>query len=140
VLELLTRLLTLEWRRSGAAIREVEVLGARVWYAEFAPSGGRPPRLPLARLRAGRPRPPAPAHERRRAPTVILLHGLGASAASFYPVIGHLRRAYRVIVPDLPGYGWSRPPKGRGFLTFGELVDVAEAFVAKVTPRGAFLA
>lgn len=139
VLELLTRLLALEWRRSGAAIREVDVLGAQVWYAEFAPSAEHVPRLPLARLRAWRAPPPA-AHDRRRAPTVILLHGLGASAASFYPVIGHLRRSYRVIVPDLPGYGWSRPPKGRGFLTFAELIDVVEAFVAKVTPRGAYLA
>jgi pimeloyl-ACP methyl ester carboxylesterase len=139
VLRLLMRLLALEWRRSGAAIRGVEVLGAEVWYAEFAPDGDGPSRAPLARLPRWRSRAPE-ARERRRAPTVILLHGLGASAASFHPVIGHLRRSYRVIVPDLPGYGWSRPPRGRAFLTFGEIVDVVEAFVAKVTPRGAYLA
>ena len=136
MLELLTRLLTLEWRRSGAAIREADVLGARIWYADFSPSWERSAGPPLARW--GGRAPAAP--DRRRAPTVILLHGLGASAASFHPVIGPLRRSYRVVVPDLPGYGWSRPPKGRGFLTFGELVDTIEAFVASVAPRGAYLA
>jgi pimeloyl-ACP methyl ester carboxylesterase len=55
-------------------------------------------------------------------------------------VIGALRRGYRVVVPDLPGYGGSRPPEGRAFLTFAELVDVAEAFVQEVAPRGAYLA
>ncbi len=139
MLDLLNRLLTLEWRRSGATLRRVDVLGSHVYYAEFAPAG-EPAlatalgRLPLVgrRFRRGA--------SRRRAPTVVLLHGLGASGASFFPVIGALRRGYRVVVPDLPGYGGSRPPAGRAFLTFAELVDVVEAFVAEIAPRGAYLA
>jgi pimeloyl-ACP methyl ester carboxylesterase len=112
VLDLLTRLLTLEWRRSGATLRRVDVLGSHVYYAEFAPArrGALPAalgRLPLVGGRFRRGSSP------RRAPTVVLLHGLGASGASFFPVIGALRRGYRVVVPDLPGYGGSRPPAGR---------------------------
>jgi pimeloyl-ACP methyl ester carboxylesterase len=43
-------------------------------------------------------------------------------------------------VPDLPGHGWSRPPQGREFLTFAELLDCAEGFVDAVAPGGAYLA
>jgi pimeloyl-ACP methyl ester carboxylesterase len=130
MLELFQRLLRFGWRRSGAVIREVAVGGSSVWYAEFEP-------LPSPRARI----PPRPGVERRPvAPTLILFHGLGASAASFHPVIPYLRRGYRVVLPDLPGFGSSRPPRGRDFLPFAELVDVAEAFVAHVAPRGAYLA
>ncbi len=122
MLEFLTRILALEWRRKGAHLREAGVHGSRVWYAEFDPIEG------------------ASGRRRRPPPTVVLLHGLGASGASFFPVIAPLRAGYRVVVPDLPGYGWSRPPPGRAFLTFSELLDVSEAFVAAVAPRGAYLA
>jgi pimeloyl-ACP methyl ester carboxylesterase len=71
---------------------------------------------------------------------MVLLHGLGASGTSFHPIIPHLRRGYRVIVPDLPGCGASRAPRGREFLPFHELVEVAERFVARVAPGGAYLA
>jgi len=134
VIEILHRLLALHWRRNGGAIRTADVLGSRVWYAEFAPlrsdraTGERRSRWPRGERR------------RRAQPTVILLHGLGATAASFFPVIDTLRRGYRVIVPDLPGYGLSRPPRGREFLTFSELLETAERFVARVAPRGAYLA
>jgi pimeloyl-ACP methyl ester carboxylesterase len=140
VLEILTRLPALHWRRTGAAIREVDVLGCRLWYAEFAPSEREAPSVLGDAARGRSPRKRARGTARRPPPTVVLLHGLGASGASFYPVIGPLRRGYRVIVPDLPGHGWSRPPRGRGHLSFGELLDVAEAFVARISPRGAYLA
>ncbi len=131
MLELVQRLVSLDWRRSGATMKEMTVAGSTVWCAEFA---AHPP--PGRRKLAG-------THGERRAapaPTLVLFHGLGATAASFHPVIAHLRRGYRVIVPDLPGYGSSRPPEGREFLAFSELVDVAEGFVARVAPRGAYLA
>jgi pimeloyl-ACP methyl ester carboxylesterase len=70
----------------------------------------------------------------------VLLHGLGGAAASFYPVIDALRERYRVIAPDLPGCGWSRPPPGRDCLGFGELLDTTEAFLERVAPGGAYLA
>jgi abhydrolase domain-containing protein 6 len=135
VIEILHRILAFHWRRNGAKIRTSHVMGSRIWYAEFAPACG-DVRSPGER----RPRWSRHDRPRRFQPTVILLHGLGATGASFYPVIGFLRRGYRVVVPDLPGYGLSRPPHGRDFLTFAELLDTAEAFVERVAPRGAYLA
>ena len=136
MIELVQRIVSLGWRRSGATIREVSVAGSRLWYAEFQPSPEDVEALRRATTAAGR----VPARSHFKAPTVVLFHGLGASSASFYPVIPHLRHAYRVIVPDLPGYGASRPPRGREFLTFAELVEVAEKFLARVAPHGAYLA
>ena len=43
-------------------------------------------------------------------PPVILLHGLGATNASFLPTFWELSRDHRVIAPDLPGHGESGKP------------------------------
>src|SRR5690349_8885626 len=135
MLELFQRLVSYDWRRRGASLRAIPILGSRVWYAEFKPKP--------ADVEALRASARARGEERRgrfHAPTVILFHGLGASATSFYTVVPRLRRTYRVIVPDLPGYGSSRTPPGKAYLPFGEMVDVAERFVARVAPRGAYVA
>ncbi|MCA1839807.1 MAG: alpha/beta fold hydrolase [Actinomycetota bacterium] len=41
---------------------------------------------------------------------VVLLHGLGATNASFLPTIAGLGPRYRVIAPDFPGFGESGKP------------------------------
>ncbi len=41
-------------------------------------------------------------------PDLLLLHGAGASAHSFRALMPILARTHRVIVPDLPGHGWTR--------------------------------
>lgn len=41
---------------------------------------------------------------------LVLVHGLGASRATFVAVASHLTPRYRVIIPDLPGYGDSGKP------------------------------
>lgn len=43
-------------------------------------------------------------------PAVILLHGLGGSAANWAPTIAPLAQKYRVIVPDQIGFGKSDKP------------------------------
>jgi pimeloyl-ACP methyl ester carboxylesterase len=43
-------------------------------------------------------------------PTVILLHGLGATNASLLTTMRELARDYHVIAPDLPGFGASSKP------------------------------
>jgi magnesium chelatase accessory protein len=43
----------------------------------------------------------------RDAPTLLLLHGTGASLHSFRRTIPGLSETYRVITPDLPGHGLS---------------------------------
>ena len=134
MLELLHHLATLGWRRGGAKIREITIAGVRIWLADFPrrPPDRRAPRRPRGVL--GRDASP------RRPATVVLLHGLGGTSTSFYPVVSELRRGFRVVVPDLPGHGLSRLPRGREYLTFSELVDVVEKLVARVAPRGAYLA
>lgn len=136
MLELLQRLVKVHWRRSGAVIRQITISGSQVWYADFPRRAeGRPARRSDgASVGRGPPRRP------RSAATVVLLHGLGGTSTSFYPVIHELRRAYRVVVPDLPGHGMSRPPPGRQFLAFSELVEVTERIVSRVAPRGAYVA
>jgi pimeloyl-ACP methyl ester carboxylesterase len=44
-------------------------------------------------------------------PPVILLHGLGASNASMLPTLIGLSRTYRVLAPDLPGFGDTDKPR-----------------------------
>ena len=42
-------------------------------------------------------------------PPVVLLHGAGGGGANWYRVIGPLSGAFRVLAPDLPGFGLSDP-------------------------------
>ncbi|HEX8099744.1 MAG TPA: alpha/beta fold hydrolase [Actinomycetota bacterium] len=43
-------------------------------------------------------------------PPLVLLHGLGATNASLLPTLWELAANYRVIAPDLPGFGESAKP------------------------------
>ena len=43
-------------------------------------------------------------------PPVVLLHGLGATKASFLPTVAALAENHRVIAMDLPGFGESDKP------------------------------
>ena len=47
-----------------------------------------------------------------RSPPVLLLHGSGpgTTAAGWAPLIEALARGFRVIAPDLPGFGGARRP------------------------------
>ncbi len=48
-------------------------------------------------------------------PPVVLLHGLGATKASFLPTIGALAGSHRVIAIDFPGFGDSDKPLAAGY-------------------------
>lgn len=41
---------------------------------------------------------------------VVLLHGLGSTCSGMLPTLDNLSRDYRVIVPDIPGFGESSKP------------------------------
>jgi haloalkane dehalogenase len=45
-------------------------------------------------------------------PTVVFLHGIPGSALTWEPVATRLRDRYRVVLPDLRGFGHSEPPVG----------------------------
>ncbi|MFK3736798.1 alpha/beta fold hydrolase [Massilia sp. TN1-12] len=64
------------------------------------------------------------------APTVLLLHGFGASSTMFRELIPQLASDYRVIAPDLPGFGQTNVLPGAAFdYTFDRLAAVIDAFV-----------
>ena len=64
------------------------------------------------------------------APTVLLLHGFPTSSHMFRDLIPLLAPHFRVIAPDLPGFGFSDAPSTSRFpYTFDRLADVMERFI-----------
>jgi pimeloyl-ACP methyl ester carboxylesterase len=64
------------------------------------------------------------------APTVLLLHGFPASSFMFRDLIPRLADQYRVIAPDLPGFGFTEVPASRKYTyTFEALAGTIDAFV-----------
>jgi pimeloyl-ACP methyl ester carboxylesterase len=64
------------------------------------------------------------------APVILLLHGFPTSSHMFRDLIPLLADRYRVIAPDLPGYGQTRAPKRGDFdYTFDNLANVVGGFV-----------
>ena len=51
------------------------------------------------------------------ASAVLVIHGLGSAAADFRPLIARLAERYRVIAPDLPGFGFSERPRKYDYST-----------------------
>ena len=49
------------------------------------------------------------------APVVLLLHGFPASSFQYRDLIPRLADTYRVIAPDLPGFGFTEVPAERGY-------------------------
>jgi pimeloyl-ACP methyl ester carboxylesterase len=64
------------------------------------------------------------------APVILLLHGFPTSGHMFRDLIPLLADRYRVIAPDLPGYGQTKAPKRGDFdYTFDNLAQVVGGFV-----------
>lgn len=70
------------------SIRRVEADGVRVFYREAGPLD---------------------------APVVLLLHGFPTSSFQYRELIPRLADRYRVIAPDLPGFGFTEVPETRGY-------------------------
>ncbi|MGB7434642.1 MAG: alpha/beta hydrolase [Candidatus Acidiferrum sp.] len=63
------------------------------------------------------------------APVVLLLHGFPTSSFMFRELIPLLGNDYRVIAPDLPGFGFTEVPAERKYsYTFDRLAVTIEAF------------
>jgi len=64
------------------------------------------------------------------APVVLLLHGFPSSSHMYRDLIPLLANKYRVIAPDLPGFGFTKVPAERNYVyTFDNLAATMEAFV-----------
>jgi pimeloyl-ACP methyl ester carboxylesterase len=86
-----------------AAFHTVEADGVRVFYRQAGPAD---------------------------APVLLLLHGYPASSHMFRELIPRMAANYRVIAPDLPGFGFTTVPAERDYkYSFDALAHSAEAFV-----------
>jgi pimeloyl-ACP methyl ester carboxylesterase len=64
-----------------------------------------------------------------KAPTILLLHGFPSSSFMFRELIPRLANRYRVIAPDLPGFGFTEVPAERKYVySFDGLATTIEAF------------
>jgi pimeloyl-ACP methyl ester carboxylesterase len=63
------------------------------------------------------------------APVILLLHGFPTSSFQYRELIPRLADRYRVIAPDLPGFGFTEVPAERGYVyTFDALAKTIFAF------------
>lgn len=61
--------------------------------------------------------------EAGKGPTIIFLQGGGVRASTYAPLLKELAKNYRVIAPDLPGFGGSSTPDN-----IWGLIDYADFF------------
>lgn len=67
------------------------------------------------------------------APVVLLLHGFPASSFQYRHLIPQLADRYRVIAPDLPGFGFTEVPAERNYsYTFDALAETILAFTREL--------
>jgi pimeloyl-ACP methyl ester carboxylesterase len=63
------------------------------------------------------------------APVILLLHGFPTSSFQYRELMPRLANRYRVIAPDLPGFGFTEVPEERGYAyTFDSLARTILAF------------
>lgn len=62
------------------------------------------------------------------APVFLLLHGFPSSSHQYRELIPLLARKYRVIAPDLPGFGFTKPADGYEY-TFQNLAETIGQFL-----------
>jgi abhydrolase domain-containing protein 6 len=69
----------------------------------------------------------------RDAPTIVMVHGFTGSKENWYLLAESLRGRYRLLIPDLPGWGESERKAGEdyGFVAQSDRLD---AFVRAVSP------
>ncbi len=70
------------------------------------------------------------------APVILLLHGFPTSSHMFRDLMPALADRYRLIAPDLPGFGLTKaPPRGQFTYSFDALSDVIGGFVDAIGLR-----
>lgn len=70
---------------------------------------------------------------RANAPVLLLLHGFPTSSLMFRELMPRLASDYRVIAPDLPGFGFTEvPPERKYSYTFDSLAGTIDAFAEQL--------
>ncbi len=97
-------------RTAGLSLRHADVAGHRWAYAERATA---PPDAPL----------------------LVMIHGFTGSKENWYPLAERLGDRYRLVIPDLPGWGASerKPGEDYGFRAQGERVATFIRYLAEGT-------
>lgn len=91
---------------STVAYRKIDVGGIKVFYRE-----------------AGQ----------KEAPPILLLHGFPTASHMFRDLIPQLERRFRLVAPDLPGFGQSDMPARSAFsYTFDNLANVIDRFTEQI--------
>jgi abhydrolase domain-containing protein 6 len=72
--------------------------------------------------------------DRADAPTLVLLHGYTGSKENWYRVVHALDRRYRIVIPDLPGWGQSERKLGADY-GYAAQADLVAAFIDKISDR-----
>jgi pimeloyl-ACP methyl ester carboxylesterase len=68
-----------------------------------------------------------------QAPVILLLHGFPTSSFMYRELIPRLADRYRVIAPDLPGFGFTEVPEKRKYTyTFDALAATVDAFTQAI--------
>ena len=67
------------------------------------------------------------------APTIVMLHGFTGSKENWYRVAAQLQGKYRLLIPDLPGWGQSERKPGADYGFVAEAERVA-AFIRQMSP------
>lgn len=68
------------------------------------------------------------------APPVVMLHGFTGGKENWYPLARALRGRYRLLIPDLPGWGESER-RTDAVYGFPEQADRVAAFIAALSPE-----
>lgn len=64
--------------------------------------------------------------------SILLLHGFPTSSHMFRSLMAKLADDYHVVAPDLPGFGFTVPPRDSFKYTYDHLADVILGFVKKI--------
>ena len=67
------------------------------------------------------------------APTVVMIHGFTGSKENWYPLASQLRGKYRLLIPDLPGWGESGRKSGVDY-GFGAQAQRVAEFIQAESP------
>ena len=71
--------------------------------------------------------------DRADAPTIVMIHGYTGSKENWYPLARELGGRYRLLIPDLPGWGESERKPGAMY-GFPQQAANVDAFIRAVSP------